>query len=221
MAGRSRQRTRDIDPPALPPDLDPVALACGEVVDDTTLERRFLDGGDVNDRALRAITFDTVRFRRFGMQRARLRNLRVQDSRFELCDLSSSDWAAANLTRVEMVACKLLGLRADGALLHDVLFQECRAPYAAFASARCRAVRFSKCHLAHTSFMDADLSGVVFADCDLSGADMMGAKLAGADLRGSKIDGMRIGAREIQGVVVDTSQAAIILRGLGARVEDG
>jgi uncharacterized protein YjbI with pentapeptide repeats len=119
------------------------------------------------------------------------------------------DAAKANLTRVEMVGSKLLGVKLIEARMRDILWSECIATFANFYGTRFKAARFHKCGFKEASFQEADLTGAVFDTCDLSGTNFHGATLAGADLRGSNLTGIQIDIATLRGVIVDQSQAVV------------
>ncbi len=207
-----------IDPPDLPRQLTPATIRGGALRDEDAYQEVLLANGNVNDQTAHNVSFRQVQFKRFELRGTRLPSLHLADARFERCDLSGAIWEKAYLRRIEVIDCRLTGWQALDARIYDLLLKECTGQYVSFASGIFKGARFERCVLRDASFLDADLTGAVFLDCDLTNVDMEGAKLIGADLRGSTITGMRIGLREIQGVVVDLTQAARLLQGLGARV---
>jgi uncharacterized protein YjbI with pentapeptide repeats len=147
-----------VDPPDLPPHLEPAEALTGAGLDGEHV-------GDVDAGGLRAVgmRLDAARLERVRLTGARLAALDVRDSVLVGCDLANVD--------ADLVA-------FAGAALTRVRFQSCVLTQADFQGARLKAVVFEDCDLT-----DADLSGGRFDGAELRGCRLGGLRGANA-LRG-------------------------------------
>jgi uncharacterized protein YjbI with pentapeptide repeats len=142
-----------------------------------------------------------------------------KDVRLLSCDLANLETRALTLIRVELIDCRMTGLRAGVADCQDVLFSGGDQRYSQFRFSRFKSAEFDCCNFADADFQGTDLSGSLFHRCNLENAEMSKAKLVNADLRGSKVEGLQMSAGDIRGAVVDASQAMIFAALLGIRIE--
>lgn len=225
MANNTRRKDNDRRPAIARPHLPP-ASAAKSLFDD-----QLIDHGVYTDLILSSVglagqtaqrpTFESVVFRNASLSATVLPGVHLRDVQLDTCDLAEAEWEHADLARVELLSCRMLGFKASEALIQDAVFKECDGRYAVLFSARFKAVRFERCMLGEASFQEADLSGVIFRDCDLSQADLRGAKLTGADFRGSRVEGMRVGPADVRGAIIEPAQAIAFagLLGLDVRFE--
>jgi len=165
------------------------------------------------------VSFEACRFDHVSMRDSEFPGMSLLDVRMEECDLANLGVYKGQLQRVEVVASRMVGLKAAEAEFQDMLFKECKGEFALFRSATFKSVRFEGCDLTEADFGGADLSGVIFAGCKLDRCEMAGAKLMGADFRGSSIEGLKVGLEELRGAIVDPSQAVEFVRLLGLVVK--
>lgn len=219
MADRPKKAVKTIKPPDIPDDLSVEGLPDDMVRDRERYDYLALSQLDLAGQRAEYASFEATRFSRVSMRDSNFPGLALLDVRLEDCDLANADLYKASLQRVELVASRLVGLKASEAEFHDVLFKECKGEFAFFRSATFKSVRFESCDLAEADFVGADLSGVIFSRCNLTRCDMAGAKLVGADFRGSNIEGLKVGVAELQGAIVGPSQALSFARLLGLVVK--
>lgn len=114
---------------------------------------------------------------------AHLNHLRLEDCRFERCNLSNVRLDATSLQNVAFQDCKLLGVNfsACNELLFRVHFQGCQLQYAQFGGRRLAGTVFQQCSLPEADFTNADLTGAAFPGCDLARAVFHDTNLSGAD----------------------------------------
>ncbi len=168
-------------------------------------------GGQVAER----LSFEETLLKQVSLHATELAHARFGDCRLQECDLANANWFQSDLVRVELLNCRLTGLRTIEARWQDVLFRDCQVSLAQFRFSTFKTARFEHCDLSDADFQGADLSGVVFVDCDLSRAEMSQAKLAGADLRGCVLDGVHVGLSELKGAIIDPSQALPLVQAFG------
>jgi uncharacterized protein YjbI with pentapeptide repeats len=207
MSQRSRKAAKTIKPPDIPDDLSTEGLPADTVRDRGTYDYLALSQLDLGGQRAEYATFEATRFSHVSMSESNFPGLSLLDVRLEDCDLANAGLYKASLQRVELVASRIVGLKAGGAEFHDVLFKECKGSFSFFRSAIFKSVRFEDCDLTEADLGEADLSGVIFSRCNLTRCDMAGAKLAGTDFRGSNLDGLKVGLDDLQGAIVDPSQA--------------
>lgn len=164
------------------------------------------------------VSLEGLDLRGGSFQEATLPLLQVADCRFDATDFASCALEKAYLRRVELLGCRLVGVKLNEADLQDVLFARCNARLARFWNMRGVAIRFEQCALQEASFEGANLAGAVFVRCDLSGADLRNTNLAGADLRGSTLAGIRVNAKDLKGAIVDAAQAVELIGLFGVKV---
>jgi uncharacterized protein YjbI with pentapeptide repeats len=214
-AGIGRVR---IDPPDLPPALEP-ATALGP----DGLEAALLEDADASGLVAPALRIDASCLVRVALSRARLAGLDVRDSELRGCDLANADLRGAVLRRTRVHAGRLTGLTWTDGEAADVTLEDCRADLAALAGSRLERVRFSSCSLAQADLQGARLKTVLFEDCDLTAADVSGCRFDGVELRGCRIEGLR-GVEALRGVAMpwgDVLQHAAVFAGAcGVRVLD-
>jgi uncharacterized protein YjbI with pentapeptide repeats len=199
-------------------DFSSVELLESEFAPDTMYESLFLSGGDFSDQSADHLIFSICHFQGVYFGRAEWPAVDMSDTRLAECDLANASWHKGILDRVEIIGCRLLGLKANEARLWNVVFRECNGSLAQFRFSAFKAVRFESCNLNGADFQDADLRGVVFRDCDLREARMSGAKLEDADLRGSNLEGIRMGIESLNGAIVEPAQAAYLAGLMGLQV---
>ncbi len=208
-----------IKQPRILDDLATDGVSEGLLRDHERYEYMRLEQANFTGQIAKYVNFESSRLAHVSMRDADLTGLKLVDVRLDDCDLANTDWYQSGLKRVEIVGCRMVGLKAAEGKLQDVLFKECRGRLALFRFATLKSVRFEDCDLVEADFQSADLSGVRFAGCDLSNAEMRGAKLQGADFRGSNVDGLKVGFTELQGAIVDPLQAVSFVRLLGLTVK--
>jgi uncharacterized protein YjbI with pentapeptide repeats len=141
---------------------------------------------NLSNQVAKRVQFDRVNLNCVDLSGTTLLGFKLRDSRLSQCDLSNADWHGAQILRVEMADCRMLGLTMTEGRLRDCVFMKCNGSYGRFRFASLNAIRFDECNLRESDFQGADLSGIEFSRCDLRNAQMSGAKLKGASLRGNK-----------------------------------
>jgi len=169
-------------------------------------------------QAARRLKFDAVRLENVDMHGTKLPDFGLRDSLLKQCDLANADWRGAQISRVEMIECRMVGLSLIEGKIRDCVFTGCNGSLARFRFSSFSAVRFKECNLKDSDFQGANLSGVDFSRCDLRNSQMSGAKLKGASLRGSNIEGLAVNAPDVEGAIVDPMQAAYLAPLLGLKV---
>ena len=225
MANSTQRKDNAHHPAVARPHL-PSAAAAKKFFDDRLIDHGvysdfILSSVDLSGQTAQRPTFESVVFRNGSLSATILPGVHLRDVQLNTCDLAEADWEHADLARVELLSCRMLGFKAIEALIQDAVFKECDARYAVLFSAHFKDVRFERCMLGEGSFQEADLSGVIFRDCDLSQADLRGAKLTGTDFRGSRVEGMRVGPADVRGAIIEPAQAIAFagLLGLDVRFE--
>lgn len=208
-----------VQPPQLPQSLAS-APPPDMLADQASFTGQALHEGMFAGQTAEDVLFEQVVARRIVLNQAELTLAQLFDTRFDGCDLAGSTWDKAHWRRMEMLGCRMIGMKMMDASLEDVLFQKCNGELARFWSTSFKRARFEQCVLREASFVDSNLSGVAFRDCDLSNADLRGAKLNGADFRGSNISGVQVGITELRGTIMDPTQVAQLASLLGITVKD-
>ena len=215
MQSKPRISTQPLKAPLLPKKFlgralpDPQLAAYGRYSQLHLAREQFT--GQIAER----LSFEETLLKQVSLHTTDLAHARFGDCRLHECDLANASWFQSDLARVEMLNCRLTGLRAIESRWQDVLFKDCQASLAQFRFATFKTARFEHCDLSDADFQGADLSGTVFLDCDLSRAEMSQARLNGADLRGCVLDGVHVGLSELRGAIIDPSQALPLVQAFG------
>ncbi|MEO8113191.1 MAG: pentapeptide repeat-containing protein [Phenylobacterium sp.] len=154
---------------------------------------------------------------------------RLDEARFEACDLAFADISRSSLYAVGFQACNLLGARFHRADFSRAFGAKVVRTAASFAGCNCGLADLSDaglpgCDLSGANFREADLTGADLAGADLTGCDLFqaltaGAKLAGADLRGAQLSGLDLRAlASSDGMKVTLSQQQALLTAMGLDV---
>jgi len=173
---------------------------------------------NLSNQTATKVQFDRINLDCSDLNGTKLLGFKLCDSRLNQSDLANANWHGAQLVRVEMTDCRMLGLTITEGKLRDCMFMKCNGSYMRFRFASFNAVRFEECDLRDSDFQGTDLSGVEFYRCDLRNAQMSGVKLKGASLRGSKIEGLAINAKDLEGAIIDPMQAAYLAPLFGVKV---
>lgn len=225
MTNGNQRKDKARRPAIARPHLPPASAAKNpfddHLVDHGVYSELIVSNADLAGQAVQRPTFESVVFHNGKLSATILPGVHLRDAQLNACDLAEADWERADLARVELLSCRMLGFKATEAVIQDAMFKDCDARYAVLFSARFKATRFERCMLGETSFQEADLSGVIFRDCDLRQADLRGAKLTGADFRGSQVEGMRVGPADVRGAIIEPGQAIAFAGLLGLDVRYG
>ncbi|WP_332771299.1 pentapeptide repeat-containing protein [Phenylobacterium sp.] len=157
---------------------------------------------------------------------------RLEEARFDRCDLSFARIERSALYGIEMDACNLRGavfLKADfgRAFGRNVVRWSAALKGCNLELADLTEVRLPDCDLNRSSFreallIDADLEGADLRECDLFQALTAGAKLARADLRGAEVSGLNLlelASRDGMKVTVDQQYRLLNAMGVDVHAE--
>jgi len=161
-----------------------------------------LPGIVVKDSVIDCAKFDRVVFGGTEMDECKL-----NDVRFEGCDLSNSIWTDGKLARVEFVDCKGTGLKIIDTQLTNVLFEKCVGKLTQMCGSIFKTVVFRGCNFAGADFSNCNFEEVCFEACDLREAIFYNAKLDGTNLCGSQLLGIKAFAADLKGAIIDQQQA--------------
>ena len=145
---------------------------------------------------------------------------RVEDCRFEGCDLTRLRMIGTAMRGAEFVNCRLTGVDWSQLRPNPTLaFDECNLQYSSFVKMNLTGTRFTRSRLTDVNFLEArlvetafpgsDLTGCRFEDCDARGADFSSA-------RGVAIDPAR---NRLTGARVALDAAVLIVEAFGLRVD--
>jgi fluoroquinolone resistance protein len=154
---------------------------------------------------------------------------RMEEARFEACDLSFADMDRSNLWAVHFADTNLRGARFHRAdfsrafgpkvVRHAAAFLRCNLELCDLSDARLPGGELTGSSLREADLTEADLQGADLSGCDLFQALTAGAKLAGADLRGAELSGLdltQLGS--FAGAKITLSQQHLLLTAMGLDV---
>jgi len=157
---------------------------------------------------------------------------RIEQTRFNRCDLSFAKFDRSTLFGVEIEACNLRGAVFDKADFSRTFGRTLVKTAATMRScnfefADLNGVRMPDCDLSGSSFREAVLFDANLEGADLRGSDLVlaltaGARLARADVRGAELAGLNL--RELaslEGMIVSADQQPHLLAAMGLDVSMG
>lgn len=154
---------------------------------------------------------------------------RIEQARFDRCDLSFAKFDRSSLFGIEFTACNLRGAvfhKADffcafsRKLVKSALkMRSCNLEFADLNDARMPGGDLTGSNFREAILFDADLEDADLRGCDLVQALISGAKLARADLRGADVSGLNLKElATIEGMIVSADQQYPLLSAMGLDV---
>jgi uncharacterized protein YjbI with pentapeptide repeats len=213
-------RRRNELAPRRPPENLPSLVDLTPVIDEIVLaglplEESYAQNIELSGRKIPSLVAWNSLFDRVSFASCEISSFRLRDVRLVKCDLSNAILHGFEASRVELIECRLIGMRAIECHWQDVLVENCDMRYAQLSDGKARSCEFRECHLGETDLRGADLEGAIFANVLLHRADLSRAKLRGADLRGAEIEGITVRAEDLRGAIVSVVQAVDLARLLG------
>lgn len=157
-----------------------------------TLDDAVLDGARIVDSVLDGVTATALR-----AARVVLRDVRIESSR-----IGAAEWFASELTRVELIGCRIDYLSLADSTLEDV--------------------RFTDCTIGDLDLRGATVRRTAIVDSRVRELSVGGARLEHLDLRGADLDRID-SAASLSGAIVSTDQlprfAPLLAEALGITVE--
>jgi uncharacterized protein YjbI with pentapeptide repeats len=166
--------------------------------EDETFQGGDLAGADLSEKELVRCTLKGAK-----LAQTRWHGARLEDCRFEACDLTRAIPMGLVARGVAFADCKLMGVEwTDLGAFPALELRGCDLRYASFVSLVLRKIVIERCDLRDAQLVDVDLAEATLVDCQLGGArfercDLRKASFAGAvDLtlepQGNKLAGARI-----------------------------
>ncbi|MGH3867609.1 MAG: pentapeptide repeat-containing protein [Pseudonocardiaceae bacterium] len=124
-------------------------------------------------------------------------------------DLSNASVQRVTARRVEMLRCRMIGLRLSIEQASDLYVEGCRLDFAVIHIEKVKGVAaFIGCSFRET-VISGCLSGVVFLDCDFADTEFEAVSAKGCDLRMSRLAGAR-GMLSLRGALITAEQAVSV-----------
>lgn len=164
-------------------------------------------GVGLEDLRIARLRLDSCALERVALGRAVIRTAKWSDVRMTECDLANAEITGLTGVRVELLGCRMTGLRLGETAWQSLLIQGGDQRYAQFRFSKFQWCEFVECDFQDADFYGADLRGCVFRGCRLNQAEMTQAQLMDTDVRGSSLDGVRMEAADARGLIVDPGQA--------------
>ena len=158
-------------PPDLPgpdglPLLDIDALLSGLPFEESRAE-----GLDLAGKKIPALTAKDSLLDKISFAGCEVLSLRLRDVRVSNCDFSNAVLRGFEATRVELIDCRLIGMRAIECRWKDVLVENCDARYAQFNDGQLVSCEFKGSHMGESDLRATDLEGTRFTNVVLQRAD--------------------------------------------------
>jgi uncharacterized protein YjbI with pentapeptide repeats len=186
---------------------------------DISIADRLIEGARIENRAGGTLRIESTILEGVSLAGSSFVSIIWKDVRLVRCDLANLETRYLTMTRVELIDCRMTGLRAGEADCQDVLVSAGDQRHCQFRFSKFKSAEFDSCNFAEADFQGTDLSGSIFRRCRLQNTEMSKVRLLNADLRGSMVEGLRMNAEDIRGAVVDPSQAMVFAGLLGIRIE--
>ena len=185
-----------------------------------------VDGGDFRGGQLAGARFFEVRGARFDGADMRdcdfitahdcsLKNVNLDDGRFNPSEFTNCDFGGAVLTNVlgsnsRATDCNFSKVQTTGSSFEECEFKGCDFTKADLSGTRLEKTDFTDATLTGADLSKADARGVKFVNADLRKARFRDAVLTGADFTGAKIDGADFTGANLTAVIaggLDPSKA--------------
>lgn len=216
IANSRKNRFGPRRPPKDLPGLADLAPATDEIVlAGQPLEESRAQDMDLSGRKIPSLVAWNSFFERVSLARCEISSFRLRDVRLVKCDLSNAVLRGFEASRIELIECRLIGMRAIECHWQDVLVQNCDMRYAQLNDGQVRGCEFKVCRLEESDLRGTDLEGTIFSDVILRRADLSRAKLRDTDLRGADIEGICVRSEDLRGAIVSAPQAVDLAGLLG------
>lgn len=174
---------------------------------------------DMQGVDLRAKEFTSCNFRHCKAQETLWRGSRLDDCRFERCDLTRMQPRGMLAHDLQFTDSKLMGIEwADLGQFPRLSFRDCVLDFASFVALSLRKTAFVNCKITEANFFDVDLREANFAGSDLRGSMFRGCKLAKADFSAATGLCFDPAINEVRGAVIPLETAALLAMQLGLQV---
>ncbi|MFE7525805.1 pentapeptide repeat-containing protein [Kitasatospora sp. NPDC057542] len=171
----------------------------------TVTEFRYTDQ-DVRDLDLTGTDLRNGILHNVTAQRTTVENVRLSSVQITAGDLGSLQLSGSKASRTLFRDCRLMGAAVTGAVLDNVLFDNCRLDYATFDQVRASGpLVFDQCVLTEATFTGCDLTGVVMHDCVLHATGFGAGTYRDLDLSGSDLSTVR-GVGNLRKAVISRAQ---------------
>jgi len=168
---------------------------------------------------LGAKEFTGCSFRHCKAQESRWRGARLDDCRFERCDLTRMQPRGMLAHDVHFTDSKLMGIEwADLGQFPRLSFRGCVLDFASFVALTLRKTAFIGCKIGEANFFDVDLREANFAGSDLRGSMFRGCKLGKTDFSAATGVYFDPAINEVRGAVIPIETAALVAMQFGMQV---
>jgi uncharacterized protein YjbI with pentapeptide repeats len=216
---REKEKIQTRRLPNLSADLRELREMSAELVEaDEVIDQGRLNGFDFSDRNLPGLSAKFSVFEKVSFAGCEITAPFLQDVRLIRCDLSNATLRKFQATRVEIIECRLMGMKAVECRWQDVLVEDCDGRYAQFTDGRIRPTEFRNSSFVEADFRGVDFEGSTLVQVDLSRADLRRSKLRNTDLRSCEIEAIMVGAEDVRGATVSAPQAMDLARLLGLTI---
>ncbi len=162
-------------------------------------------------------------FKKCGLFKANLKNLRSTDTMLEDCDMSAADLSYGTFSRCEFAKDRLVGINLSNCKFTDVVFSGCKLDMANFRFTKLKRVQFIDCTFLESDFMGSELNEVEFKNCVIDRVIFDQCKPKKLDFRTSEIVQLS-GWSSLKSTTIDYAQlvavAPQIAMELGLLVEE-
>ncbi|GAB4071860.1 pentapeptide repeat-containing protein [Barrientosiimonas marina] len=212
-----KKRQRSIQTPDLPEQLDPLTIE--ELTDHASYEMGAIYSA-IGPVYAEHVRFEQIYFKNVTFRDTALPFSEWLDVSFENCDLSAVNLQGARLNRVTFHHCKLAGADFDRAIMQDVTWIDCQAPYLICNETKLRDVLFERCLVKGANFIDASQENLQLGDADIEDVQFSGTSLQAVDLSHCQFTHIHVGEEELRGAVIAPEQASGFIELFGIRLND-
>ncbi|WP_164016792.1 pentapeptide repeat-containing protein [Pyxidicoccus trucidator] len=173
-----------------------------------------LQGCDLSEKEFYRCTFQ-----RTQLQESRWRNSVLEACVFISCDLTRAQLKATGLRGVRFEGSKLMGVDfTDVSANPEVAFEDCVLRYASFVGLSLRKTEFLRCTALEANFFDLDLTEADFSGTTLTGSNFRGCTLTKTNF--SQVSGLFLdpARNRVKGTRVPVETAVSLAQSLGMQV---
>ena len=186
---------------------------------DDSFEDLVITGLDLRGADLGRKEFTGCRFHDCKAQETLWRGARLDECRFERCDMTRMQPRGMLAHAVHFADSKLMGVEwTDLGQFPRLTFDNCVLDFASFVELSLRKAAFLGCKLGEANFLDADLREADFARSELRGSIFRGCKLGKTDFSAATGVYFDPAENEARGAIVPIETAALLAMKLGLTV---
>ena len=160
----------------------------------------------IKEREFNGCRFINVDFSLFPLE-----NISLIDCIFECCNLSGCDFSGNSIHRVKFDRCNMVGCNFILSSIKDVSVFESKGNYINFSDSKIKYFEIVDSVFKEGRFVSTKFEDCVFDKVNFEGCEFLNTSLKGIDFSSCIIDGIGVRGDDIRGMIVNDSQALMLI----------